>query len=209
MQGTTWVQCQINSTFLIFEPPTCVAACAATFCSPSTKSLSKVFWKVASSEDAWWHAEWCMTRSRAKPTPRASSAKPDERLSLCAYLNCLIYPRFIGGKWVARHALTTNDPTGQTGPSVLACVKHRVLHENRPGRLLFIQNVWQNRCLQTPKNGFSNRYAAVYVCHIFPVVLFIHSNPQLLIVHWEKRWVSPNLCFLFLFWTDILIIVQL
>jgi len=47
--GTTWVQRHINSNFLIFEPTTCVAACAATFWSPPTKSHSKVFWKVGSS----------------------------------------------------------------------------------------------------------------------------------------------------------------
>src|SRR4029434_497344 len=45
MHGTTWVQRQINSNSLIFEPPTCVAACAATFWSPASKSHSKVFWK--------------------------------------------------------------------------------------------------------------------------------------------------------------------
>src|SRR4029434_2734308 len=49
MQGTTWVQCQINSNSLIFEPPTCVAACAAKFWSPASKSHSKVFGKVGSS----------------------------------------------------------------------------------------------------------------------------------------------------------------
>ena len=49
MQGTTWVQRQINSNSLIFESPMCVAACKTKFWSPPTKSHSKVFWEVGSS----------------------------------------------------------------------------------------------------------------------------------------------------------------
>src|SRR4029434_9184105 len=36
MQSTTWVKLQINSNTLIFEPPTCVAACSAKFWSQNS-----------------------------------------------------------------------------------------------------------------------------------------------------------------------------
>src|SRR4029434_2160502 len=60
MQGTTWVQRQINSNSLIFEPPTCVATqphklvaqISGQNLSPASKSHSKVFGKVGSSVNA-------------------------------------------------------------------------------------------------------------------------------------------------------------
>src|SRR4029434_685537 len=47
MQSTTWVQRQINSNSLIFEPPTCVAACAAKFWSPRQTLTPRFYEKLA------------------------------------------------------------------------------------------------------------------------------------------------------------------
>lgn len=46
LQGTTWIQRQINSNCLIFEPLTYAAACAITFWSVPTK---RFFEKLAAS----------------------------------------------------------------------------------------------------------------------------------------------------------------
>src|SRR4029434_1942708 len=54
MQGTTWVQRQMNSNSLIFEPPTCVAACATKCWSPRQNLTPRFFEKLAALQPLYF-----------------------------------------------------------------------------------------------------------------------------------------------------------